>query len=76
MTEYKSKGLSKPLLLVEDIHSTSQEGNLPAVIVQFLGVILDLYNAGVLNVVFTVSDVSVVPLLESGICFQFVMNCS
>lgn len=72
MTQYKHTGLPKPLLLIEDIHSTSQRGNLPAVIVQFLGVLLDLYNEGILNVVFTVSDVSVVPLLESGMCFWYV----
>lgn len=67
MVEYKNSiGLSKPLLLIEDIHSTLQGGALPTVIVQFLGVTLDLYNVGVLNVVFTVGDVSVVQLLESG----------
>jgi hypothetical protein len=66
--DFKQKHGKRVIILLEDIHGLELDGSLPPVITSFLGDLMNLYLAGLVSVVFTVSDVRVIPVLKAGNC--------
>ena len=58
----------KPVIIVEDIHTVMGVGDsLPEMVSSLVAQLIDLYNEGWINVVYTVSDTSGISLLQQGL---------